>query len=78
MKKINILGIGEDELSKEYLISLDTNILLDIYRKSNSYSNTFLSILSDLKDLNILWISNQVKEEFFKNKSNTLKTSKKK
>lgn len=51
---------------KETVIILDTNILLDLGRSQHYFSNKCLEILKALDSR--LWISNQVKEEFEKNK----------
>lgn len=51
---------------KEIVIILDTNILLDLGRSQYYFSIKCLEILKALDSR--LWISNQVKEEFEKNK----------
>lgn len=51
---------------KETVIILDTNILLDLGRTQYYFSNKCLEILKALESR--LWISNQVKVEFEKNK----------
>ncbi|MFX1476449.1 MAG: PIN-like domain-containing protein [Promethearchaeota archaeon] len=51
-----------DKLWKEALIVLDTNVLLDMYRYSESTRNDYLSLLDQLSDR--LWLPHQVALEY--------------
>ena len=54
------------EIWKEAILTVDTNVLLDLYR---FHSSTRDSILRSLKIFSgRLWLSNQVATEFFKNR----------
>jgi rRNA-processing protein FCF1 len=48
---------------KEYLITLDTNVLLNLYRFTPQARNELLSVLRTLQDR--LWVSHQVTKEYY-------------
>ncbi|MFL7961590.1 PIN-like domain-containing protein [Pseudomonas kielensis] len=48
------------------IIALDANVLLDLYRYSDSTRAALINVLELLKDR--IWISNQVAKEYFKNR----------
>lgn len=48
---------------KEYLITLDTNVLLNLYRFTPQARNELLSVLRTLQDR--LWVSHQVAKEYY-------------
>lgn len=50
----------------ESIIALDANVLLDLYRYSDSTRAAFLNVLDLLKDR--IWISHQVAAEYFSNR----------
>ncbi|MDA8151211.1 MAG: PIN domain-containing protein [Acidithiobacillus ferrooxidans] len=51
-------------------IILDTNILLNLYRYSDSTRNDFIRVLRALKSR--LWLPHQVAQEYFKNRLNVI------
>lgn len=57
------------------LLTVDANVLLDLYRYHESTRN---SLISNLKVFNgRLWLSNQATEEFFRNRTKVIVTSEK-
>ncbi|MEV7372091.1 PIN domain-containing protein [Streptomyces sp. NPDC090301] len=48
---------------KEYLVTLDTNVLLNLYRFTPQARNELLSVLRTLQDR--LWVSHQVAKEYY-------------
>ncbi|MFB7363267.1 PIN-like domain-containing protein, partial [Streptomyces hydrogenans] len=48
---------------KEYLVTLDTNVLLNLYRFTPQARNELLSVLRTLQDR--LWVSHQVTKEYY-------------
>ncbi|WP_329600316.1 PIN domain-containing protein [Streptomyces pseudovenezuelae] len=48
---------------KEYLVTLDTNVLLNLYRFTPQARNELLSVLESLQDR--LWVSHQVVKEYY-------------
>jgi len=58
---------------EEGVLTLDTNVLLDLYRY---HENTRKALLRSLKDFNgRIWICGQVAEEFFRNRKQVIVTS---
>ena len=54
------------------LFTLDTSILLNLYRYSNETREEFLKILNKLEDR--IWIPHQSAQEFFNNRLNVIST----
>lgn len=70
--------ISEDELNDIWgdgLLTVDANVLLDLYRYHESTRNT---LIESLKDFNgRLWLSNQAAEEFIRNRTGVIVSSEK-
>lgn len=70
--------LSEDEINsiwKNGLLTVDANVLLDLYRYHESTRNT---LISSLKEFNgRLWLSNQAAEEFVRNRSKVIVSSEK-
>lgn len=57
------------------ILTVDANVLLDLYRYHESTRN---SLISNLKNFNgRLWLSSQAAEEFFRNRSKVIASSEK-
>ena len=63
------------EIWRDGIISFDTNVLLDLYRSYESVRNDFFEILE--KKRGNIWICHQVAEEFFRNRTNVIISSRK-
>lgn len=61
---------AKEELFRNGAISLDTNILLALYRQSSNGAEQMLAILERIKDR--LWISDHVIYEFMKNRPSVM------
>ncbi|MGE4503692.1 MAG: translation initiation factor IF-2 N-terminal domain-containing protein [Thiomicrospira sp.] len=70
--------ISEDEVNEIWgsgLLTVDANVLLDLYRYHESTRNT---LIGSLKDFNgRLWLSNQAAEEFIRNRTGVIVSSEK-
>jgi hypothetical protein len=70
--------ISEDELNNIWsdgLLTVDANVLLDLYRYHESTRNT---LIDSLKEFNgRLWLSNQAAEEFIRNRTGVIVSSEK-
>lgn len=64
----------EDYWSKG-LLTVDANVLLDLYRYHESTRNALISALKSFNGR--LWLSNQASEEFIRNRSNVIVSSEK-
>lgn len=64
-----------DSVWKEGLLTVDANVLLDLYRY---HENTRNALINSLKQFGgRLWLSNQAAEEFFRNRSKVIVSSEK-
>jgi hypothetical protein len=64
---------SEEEIKKiwaEGILTVDTNVLLDLYRYHTNTRKALLSSLNKFK--NRAWLSHQVSEEFFRNRSRVI------
>lgn len=57
-----------DELWRTALVTFDTSVLLNVYEFTPDGRKEFFSVLQRLKELDRLWLSNQVIEEFHRNR----------
>lgn len=67
------IGYSDEEYKKiwkEAIIVVDTNILLNLYRYSETARETILNIFKKVRDR--IWIPYQVGKEFFKNKDKVM------
>lgn len=62
------------EMRKEWLFVLDTNILLNFYRYSQETKDMFIKVLNILKNRQQLWIPYQVGKEFHDNRIDIIST----
>ena len=65
--------ISEDEIDsiwKSGLLTVDANVLLDLYRYHESTRNSLINSLKEFKGR--LWLSNQAAEEFIRNSKDPL------
>lgn len=62
-----------DEIWKNAILTVDTNVLLDLYRVHKETRNSIISNLSKFKGR--LWLSHQVAAEFFKNRNQVIATA---
>ena len=58
-------GEGFNRLWEEGTFVFDTNVLLDLYRRSSSFKEDFFDVLEDLKRR--VWLPHRVAEEFMRN-----------
>lgn len=66
----------DEEIKKiweEGTLTVDTNVLLDLYRYHEATRNSLLNSLSNFKKI---WLSHQVTEEFFRNRTKVIVSSK--
>lgn len=70
--------VSEDEIDsiwKNGLLTVDANVLLDLYRYHESTRNSLINSLKEFKGR--LWLSNQAAEEFIRNRSTVIVSSEK-
>ncbi|MBN4063661.1 hypothetical protein JYT79_02655 [Cardiobacterium sp. AH-315-I02] len=69
---------SDDEITsiwEDGVLTVDANVLLDLYRYHESTKNSLISNLKNFKGK--LWLSNQAAEEFFKNRTKVIISSEK-
>lgn len=69
---------SESELSEVWskgILTVDANVLLDLYRYHESTRNALIQSLKEFQGR--LWLSNQAAEEFFRNRANVIVSSEK-
>ena len=69
---------SEEEVNsiwKKGVLTIDANVLLDLYRYHESTRNALIGSLKEFKGR--LWLSNQAAEEFIRNRSNVIVSSEK-
>ena len=64
-----------DEIWKKGLLTVDANVLLDLYRYHESTRNSLISSLKNFEGT--LWLSRQAAEEFFRNRNKVIVSSEK-
>ena len=64
-----------DSIWKKGLLTVDANVLLDLYRYHESTRNSLINSLKEFKGR--LWLSNQAAEEFIRNRSKVIVSSEK-
>ena len=70
--------LSEDEINsiwKNGILTVDANVLLDLYRYHESTRNSLINSLKEFNDR--LWLSNQAAEEFIRNRSKVIVSSEK-
>jgi len=64
-----------DEIWKKGILTVDANVLLDLYRYHESTRNSLISSLKNFEGK--LWLSHQAAEEFFRNRNKVIVSSEK-
>ncbi|MFI1212044.1 PIN domain-containing protein [Streptomyces sp. NPDC020802] len=64
-------GTEYESAVREYLVSVDTNVLLELYRFTPEARKEFFEVLRKLGDR--LWIPHQVVQEYFNRRANAVK-----
>ena len=64
-----------DDIWKKAILTVDTNVLLDLYRYHPKTRDSILKSIAIFKDR--LWLSHQVAAEFFRNRTKVISSSRK-